>query len=91
MDQVSVDRFNPLTNEEPTQTSYLLLQDYMKRPQHNQETSTDPVNIIDEEVFRTSIMIQTLPIIEERDVDEPQPLWVPDEPMYRGCGLDEAF
>jgi len=32
MDQVSVDRFNPLTNEEPTQTSYLLLQEYIKRP-----------------------------------------------------------
>ena len=35
-------------------------------------------------------MIQTLPQVDERDVDEPMPLCVPDEPLYRGCGMDDG-
>jgi hypothetical protein len=29
-------------------------------------------------------------MVEDRDVDEPLPLCVPDEPLYRGCGLNDG-
>lgn len=58
-EQVSDGRFNPLTQDEPVQTSKDLMRNYLKRPTKNGEMVTDPVTIVDQTPLRVSQFIQT--------------------------------
>lgn len=61
----------------------------MKRPSANVETATDPIQIIEEEPTRISIMVQTIPQIPEQEFDDPLPLLIPDEPLHFGMNYDD--
>lgn len=51
-------------------------------------TTTDPIEILDEIPKHSSIMIQTLPPVEETEYNDPHPLACPDEPIRFGCDSD---
>lgn len=59
---------------------------YYKRPVRGVEVITEPVNIVPEKNF-SSLMIQTDPIIDERDSHEPALLKIPKE----GSAIDETL
>lgn len=61
----------------------------MKIEKADMGTTTDPVLIKEEEPNRFSIMIQTLPPVEEKYFEDPLPLNQPEEPIRFTCDSDD--
>jgi hypothetical protein len=85
---VSQGRFDPSTIDNQAQTHSNLLTAYLKRPQRNTETATDPVMIVTGRPEFKSTMIQTNPEVAETDIFEPMPLIAPYEPLTRATGAN---
>ena len=81
-DQVTEGRFEPQLFDANNQTGQDLMDLYFKKPVQTVEVTTDPIIIVPEKKY-ASFMIQTDPIIDEREVPEPVRLQIPKE-SYQG-------
>ena len=81
-DQVTEGRFEPQLFDANNQTDQDLMDLYFKKPVQTVEVTTDPIIIVPEKKY-ASFMIQTDPIIDEREVQEPVRLQIPKE-SYQG-------
>jgi len=69
--------------DDAAQTSHMLLHNLLRRSMDNRETETDPLfQIVYTAPVRHSKHIQTTPLVEEVNCEEPLPLTPPDEPVH---------